>query len=72
MVRRMANPLYQQIGPKTNNNMLQQILNFKKTIPGNPQELVQNLINSGRISQSQVNQCVQQANQIYRQFKGLI
>lgn len=68
----MPNNLYQQIGQKpTMNPMFQRILNFKNTISGNPQQIVQNMINSGRISQSQVNQLAQQANEIYQQMKGL-
>ena len=70
----MANPIYQQMNPAGNsNNMLQQIINFKKSIGGsNPQEIVQGMLNSGKITQSQFNQCAQQANQIYSQFKNLI
>jgi TATA-box binding protein (TBP) (component of TFIID and TFIIIB) len=68
----MANPLYQQLAPKANNNMLQQIMQFKKMINGDPQQIVQNMISSGRISQEQVNQYAQQANEIYKQFKDLM
>ncbi len=62
----MANPLYQQLGGVGNNPMLQQIIEFKKNFNGNPQQIVQNMISSGRISQAQVNQYAQQANQIYK------
>lgn len=68
----MANPIYQQMKPAGNNNMLQQFLNFKKTLNGDPRQIIQGMLNSGKITQEQVNQYAQQANQIYSQFKNLI
>lgn len=66
----MANPFYQQFGNKTPANpMLQQFLQFKKSFNGNPQQIIQNMLNSGKITQSQVNQYAQQANQLYEQLK---
>lgn len=63
----MPNPLYKQLaGAGQPNPMLQKIIQFKKTFTGNPQQMVQNLINTGRISQEQVNKYAQQADQIYR------
>ena len=67
------NPLYNQLqGNPTMNPMLQQFMQFKRNFNGNPQQAVQELINSGRISQSQVNQYAQQANDLYRQFKNFM
>lgn len=70
----MPNPLYNQLRPQPqgNNPMLQQIMNFKKTFSGNPQQMVQQMINSGRISQTQINQLAQQADEIYKQMKGFL
>lgn len=69
----MGNPLYQQLGGAGRGNpMLQRLMQFKKSISGNPQEIVQNMISSGRISQAQVNQYAQQANEIYKQFKDFM
>ena len=69
----MPNPLFQQLaGSNKGNPMLQRIMQFKKMINGDPQQIVQNMISSGRISQEQVNQYAQQANEIYKQFKDLI
>lgn len=66
----MANPFYQQLGNKTPMNpMLQQFFQFRKNFNGNPQQIIQNMLNSGRISQAQVNKCAQQANQLYDQLK---
>lgn len=66
----MANPFYQQLGNKTPMNpMLQQFFQFRKNFNGNPQQIIQNMLNSGKISQAQVNKCAQQANQLYDQLK---
>lgn len=68
----MPSPLYNQLQPQSSNNMLQQFLNFKKTFNGNPQQIIQNMINSGKVTQSQVNQYAQQANELYQQFKNFM
>lgn len=66
----MPNPLYQQFGNKAPMNpMVQQFLQFKKTFNGNPQQIIQNMLNSGKITQAQVNKYAQQANQLYEQLK---
>ena len=69
----MANPIFQQMGGNVPANpMLQQFLNFKKNFNGNPQQIVQNMLNSGKITQAQVNQYAQQANRLYEQLKPLL
>ena len=69
----MPNALFQQYGNSSPKNpMLERILNFKKQFSGNPQQVVQNLLNSGKVSQTQMNQYIQQTNQIYKQFKGFM
>lgn len=66
----MPNPIYQQIGNTTQKNpMLERLIQFRKTFSGNPQQMVQNMLSSGRISQAQLNQYAQQANEIYKMFK---
>lgn len=67
----MSNPLYRQLNQNAGNPMIQQLINFKKTFTGDPQQIIQNMLNSGKISQSQVNKYAQQANEIYKQMKGL-
>lgn len=62
------NPIYQQMMPQ--NNVMQRFLQFKQQFHGNPQEQVQQLLNSGKISQAQYNQAVQMANQ-FRQMMNL-
>ena len=56
------NPLYQHMMPQ--NNVIQRFMQFKQQFHGNPQEQVQQLLNSGKISQAQYNQAVQMANQL--------
>lgn len=68
----MANELFNQLGGMQSNPMLQRLMQFKQNFSGNPQQMVQNLINSGKISQSQVNQYAQQANEIYKNFGKFI
>ena len=66
----MPNPLYNQLGgTNANNPMLSRLLQFKKTFSGDPKQMVQSMLNSGRISQAQLNQYAQQANEIYKMLK---
>ena len=62
------NPLYQQMQP--NNNLIQRFQQFRQQFHGNPQQQVQQLLNSGRITQQQYDQAVRQANQM-RQMLGM-
>lgn len=64
------NSLYQQLNPMPQNNLISQFLQFKKNFTGNPQEMVQNLLNSGRVTQEQLNRYAQQANEIMRQLNA--
>jgi hypothetical protein len=60
------NPLFQQYGNQ--NNMLQQFMQFKQTFNGDPKQTVQQLLSSGKMSQSQFNQLAQQASQLQKMF----
>lgn len=64
----MANPLYNQYSNNSNNNgisnIIEQAKELKKNLNGNPQQIVQNLLNSGQMSQSQFNQLMPIAQQI--------
>lgn len=67
------NPLYEQMQNKQfagGGNMLQRFQQFRQSFRGNPQEQVQQLLNSGRVSQQQYNQAVQMAQQFQRMFGG--
>lgn len=50
-------------------NLIQQFNQFKSTFQGNPQQQVQGLLNSGRMSQAQFNQLQKMAQQLQSYFK---
>ena len=64
----MANPLYNQMmnNQNQNNSFLQRFNQFRQNFNGNPQQQIQQMLNSGKISQEQYNQAVQQAQNIMR------
>lgn len=66
----MPSPLFNAFGnnnPTGNiNNLLQRFNQFKRTFSGNPQQQVQQLLNSGRMTQDQFNQLKQMADQIQK------
>lgn len=72
------NPLFQQMASQTtsntiNNNSLmglaQQFQQFKRTFTGDPRQQVQQLLNSGRVTQEQYNNAVQMANALQNVLK---
>lgn len=73
----MANPLMQAMGgtpqmggPFGNmQRMMQQFQQFKQQFSGDPKQKVQEMLNSGQLSQSQLNQAMQMAKQ-FQQFLG--
>lgn len=59
------NPLFQQMRPMMpQNNVMQRFMQFRQQFQGDPRQQVQQLLNSGRISQAQYDQAVQMANQL--------
>ncbi len=52
------------------NGFVQRFQQFKNSFHGNPQEQVQQLLNSGKVSQDQYNRAVQMAQQFQRMFGG--
>lgn len=58
------NPLFNAMNGNKNpqNNMLQAFMEFKNTFTGDPEKQVQQLLNSGKMSQEQYNQLAQMAN----------
>ena len=54
------------------NGFVQRFQQFKNSFHGNPQEQVQQLLNSGKVSQEQYNRAVQIAQQFQRMFGGRI
>lgn len=64
------NPLYQQMGQQPTNNLLQRFQQFQQMFRGDPRQQVQQLLNSGKVSQQQYNSAVQMANQLQRMMGG--
>lgn len=63
----MNNPLYQQMNQgNPMNNVMQRFQQFQQMFKGDPRQQVQQLLNSGRVSQTQYNNAVQMANQFQR------
>lgn len=63
----MANPLFSALGGQQMNPMAQLVADAKRlqqTMTGNPKQMVEELIKSGRMSQDQFNQYAQIANQL--------
>ena len=59
------NPLFQQMRPQMpQNNIMQRFMQFRRQFQGDPKAQVQQLLNSGRITQAQYDQAVQTANQL--------
>ena len=71
----MANPLFKMLGNSNftgNNNMvnmIRQFNEFKRTFQGNPKQKVQELLNTGKMSQSQFNQLQEMAKQFTDMIK---
>lgn len=63
------NPLYNQINRTNGNDFITRFNQFRQTINGDPRAQVQNLLNSGMVSQEQYNMAVQQANQLMKLIK---
>lgn len=70
----MANPLFQALGGQMPGpmgqfqRMMQQFQQFKANFQGDPQQEVQKLLQSGKISQQQLNQLLEMA----KQFQSLM
>lgn len=63
------NPLYKQMQSNPQNDFMQRFQQFQKSVKGDPQQIVQQMLNSGKISQAQLNDAVQKANQIMKFMK---
>lgn len=65
----MSNSIYNDLNTNTGGigDIVRQANELKKQLNGqNPKDIVQGLLNSGQMSQSQFNDLAQQANQILR------
>lgn len=64
----MPSPLFNTFGNQGGqmNDLINQFNRFRQTFNGNPQQQVQQLLNSGRMTQEQFNQFRQMAEQMRR------
>lgn len=72
----MSNPLFNALGsgtPQGNGpmQMIQQFMQFRQNFKGDPKAEVQKMLQSGRISQQQLNQVQQMAGQFQHMLKGM-
>ena len=67
----MSNPLFGMLqGQMPMNGILQRFQQFQQAFRGDPRQKVQELLNSGRVTQAQYNQAVQTAQQLQRMMGG--
>ena len=62
------NLLYQEMNQ---NNILQQFQQFQQNFHGDPKQQVQQLLNSGKITQEQYNAAVQKAQMLQKMFQNM-
>ena len=72
----MSNPLFNALGggmPQGNGpmQMMQQFMQFKQNFKGDPKAEVEKMLQSGRISQQQLNQVQQMAGQFQNLMKNM-
>ena len=62
----MSNPLFGMMQNQMPGNLLQRLQQFQQMFRGDPRQQIQQMLNSGKISQGQYNQAVQIAQQLQR------
>ena len=72
----MSNPLFNVLGGGMSQGngpmqMMQQFMRFKQNFKGDPKEEVQKMLQSGKISQQQLNQVQQMAGQFQSLLKNM-
>ena len=63
----MSNPIYNLLNGQQN-NMLAQFQQFKQSFNGDPNQTINQMLQSGKVTQEQVNRATQIANQM----KGML
>lgn len=68
------NPLFQQMNSNNGNlgnvqNIVKQFQQFKQNFSGDPKQQIQQMLNSGKVSQEQYNRAVQMANTLQNILK---
>ena len=61
----MANPLFNQMNQ---NQLFRSVEQLKNQLGGDPNKYIQQMLNSGRITQDQYNQAVQRAQELKKMF----
>ena len=65
------NPFYQAMKPRSSMNMLQKFQEFREQMQGkDPNAMIQQMMQSGQITQEQYNQARNQAQQIFNLFNS--
>ena len=68
----MPNPLYSKLNGNQQGNMMQQFQRFMNQMQGeNPNEMIEQIVASGQLSQQQLNSIQQQAKNIEQQFSAM-
>lgn len=66
----MSNPIFDAMrGDSGMNPIMQKVQQLKSQMGGDPNQHIQNLLNSGRITQAQYNQAVKRAQELREMFK---
>lgn len=60
----MSNPLYSQMSGMGGSDVVSRFIQFRQSFQGNPQQIVQSMVSSGRISQAQLDQAMQTAERL--------
>lgn len=68
----MSNPFFNAMGGNKQPNMMQQFQQFMNQMKGkDPNAVIQDMMQSGKITQDQYNQARQQAQQMQGMFEGM-
>jgi len=65
----MSNNIFKMLQGSTQNNILQQFNQMRQTFSGNPQQMVENMLRSGQLSQNAFNQIAQQATELRKMIR---
>lgn len=67
----MQSPLFNALGNNQMTGLMQRFQQFQRTFQGDPRQQIQQLMNSGKVTQAQYNAAVQQAQQMMQMMKGI-
>lgn len=68
----MSNPIYQVMNGNRQPNMMQQFRQFMERMKGqDPNQIIQQMVSSGKLSQAQLDQAQRQAQQVQGMFDSM-